>query len=58
MVYYQKPMPLFDALKYLGHREDDLPVHENACRKVVSLLFHPYLQTGDQQKVINCICQL
>jgi UDP-2-acetamido-2-deoxy-ribo-hexuluronate aminotransferase len=57
MVYYQKPMHLLDALEYLGHQEGDFPEAESACHRVLSLPFHPYLKTDDQQSVIGGICE-
>ncbi|MFT5258918.1 MAG: UDP-2-acetamido-2-deoxy-ribo-hexuluronate aminotransferase [Saprospiraceae bacterium] len=57
MVYYQKPMHFFDALRYLGYQEGDFPVAENACHTVLSLPFHPYLKTNDQLRIIMGICE-
>jgi dTDP-4-amino-4,6-dideoxygalactose transaminase len=57
MVYYQKPLHLLDALEYLGHQEGDFPEAESACHRVLSLPFHPYLKTDDQQSVIGGICE-
>jgi dTDP-4-amino-4,6-dideoxygalactose transaminase len=56
MIYYQKPMHLLDAMAYLRYREGDFPAAETASRSVLSLPFHPYLQKGDQERVVGGIC--
>ena len=56
MIYYQKPMHIIDAMMYLGHREGDFPMAENASHTVLSLPFYPYITPDDQERVINGIC--
>ena len=55
MIYYQKPMHMLDAITYLGYREGDFPVAENASHTVLSLPFHHYITQDDQERVINGI---
>lgn len=55
MVYYVKPMHLLDAMSYLGYKEGDFPVAEEAARAVLSLPFHPYLEVVEQEQVIATI---
>lgn len=43
MVYYDRPMHLQKALKFLNHREGDFPVAEDISKRVLSIPMHPYL---------------
>lgn len=55
MIYYEAPVHLVDAMKYLGHQEGDFPVAENASKQVLSLPMHPYLAIEDQDRVISVL---
>jgi UDP-2-acetamido-2-deoxy-ribo-hexuluronate aminotransferase len=55
MIYYVKPMHLLDAMSYLGYKEGDFPIAEEAASTVLSLPFHPYMVTSDQEQIITTI---
>jgi len=55
MIYYVKPMHLLDAMAYLGYKEGDFPCAEQAARTVLSLPFHPYLESEDMGKVVEVV---
>lgn len=44
VVYYPLPLHLQKALGYLGHKEGDFPVAEEAARQVLSLPMYPELE--------------
>jgi UDP-2-acetamido-2-deoxy-ribo-hexuluronate aminotransferase len=53
MIYYEAPMHLLDAMKYLGYAKGDFPIAEKSSRQVLSLPMHPYLSKEDQDRVIR-----
>jgi dTDP-4-amino-4,6-dideoxygalactose transaminase len=55
IVHYPRPLHLQECFGYLGYKEGDLPVAEQACKEVLSLPISPELTTEDQAKVIRCI---
>ena len=54
-VYYPRPLHLQTAFAFLGYAEGSMPVSEQAAGTIFSLPMHPYLNTEEQQKVIDCI---
>ena len=57
VVYYKYPIHLMNAFKYLGYRQNDLPVSELLSKTIVSLPMHPYLADEDLFKIKKCIIQ-
>lgn len=53
MVYYERPMHLQKALKYLGYRDGDFPVAEYISAHALSIPMHPYLTEQDILLVAN-----
>lgn len=51
MIYYERPMHLQKALKYLGYREGDFPIAEYISNHALSLPMHPYLTDEEINKV-------
>ena len=54
-VYYPSPLHLQPALAALGHREGAFPVAEAACREGLALPVHPWLDEGQQARVIEAV---
>jgi len=57
-VYYPRCVHQQPAFHYLGRAEGDLPEAEAAARDVLSLPFHPYLDTPAQHRVIEAVARL
>jgi dTDP-4-amino-4,6-dideoxygalactose transaminase len=54
-VYYPVPLHLQKCFKFLGYREGNLPVTEQACREVLSLPIYEGLTAAEQGTVIGTI---
>lgn len=54
-VHYPSLLPFQPALMFLGYKEGNFPVAENACKRVVSLPMHPYLTMEEQVKVSDAV---
>jgi dTDP-4-amino-4,6-dideoxygalactose transaminase len=52
-VYYPIPLHLQECLRYLGHREGDFPVSEQACRSVLALPIFPEITADQQSRVLQ-----
>ena len=55
MIYYSKPMSQQTAFEGMDTVKIELSVTEQLCRQVLSLPLSPYIQQGEQDKVIYCI---
>jgi dTDP-4-amino-4,6-dideoxygalactose transaminase len=56
-IYYPIPLHLQSAFSKLGYKTGDFPVSEESAKCVLSLPMHPYLETADQDKIIQCIME-
>jgi dTDP-4-amino-4,6-dideoxygalactose transaminase len=52
-VHYPVPLHLQPAYGFLGHREGDFPVSEEACRTVLSLPIYPTLGNEQVEAVVS-----
>ena len=55
MVYYQTPLHLQSIFNELGYKRGDFSVSEKISEKVLSLPMHPYLDSEQQNHVLNVI---
>lgn len=55
MVYYPVPLHLQPALKFLGYKERDLPVAENASNEVLSLPMYPELEEAVIERIAEIV---
>jgi len=55
MIYYQIPLHLQEAFKYLGYKKGDFPNAELICQSVLSLPIYPELSKEDQDLIIKNI---
>ncbi|MEK6809223.1 MAG: DegT/DnrJ/EryC1/StrS family aminotransferase [Nanoarchaeota archaeon] len=54
-IHYPLPLHLQPALKYLGHKEGDFPVTENAAKKILSLPMYPELPEATLRQVVEAV---
>lgn len=54
-IHYPALLPFQPALSFLDYKEGDLPVAENASKRVVSLPMHPYLTEAEQTKIVDAV---
>jgi len=55
MVYYPGPLHVQEAYRYLGYKEEDLPVTNELCRSVLSLPMHPDLESDQMEHITSSI---
>ncbi|MEW6117603.1 MAG: DegT/DnrJ/EryC1/StrS family aminotransferase [Nitrospirota bacterium] len=55
VVYYPFPLHLQEAMRFLGHREGDFPVTEQASKEVLSLPIYPELDAADIRATADAI---
>ncbi|MDR0314666.1 MAG: DegT/DnrJ/EryC1/StrS family aminotransferase [Oscillospiraceae bacterium] len=55
MVYYEVPMHLQTAYKYLGYSKGDFPVCEDFSRRIFSLPMHAYLTDNEVEDICKTI---
>ncbi len=55
MVYYPKPLHLQGTFRHLGHGEGDFQLSESVSERILSLPMGPYLETTDQNHIIDSV---
>jgi len=54
-IYYPRPLHLQKAFAELGYGEGDFPASEDRAGRIFSIPMHPYLKTGDQERIADII---
>lgn len=54
-IYYPRPLHMQTAFAHLGYREGDFPVAEHVSGRIFSLPMHPYLDSAEQDKIIEAV---
>jgi dTDP-4-amino-4,6-dideoxygalactose transaminase len=54
-IHYPVPLPLQEALDYLGHEQGDVPQSEQASREVLSIPMYPELTEQQMDEVVSTI---
>jgi len=55
MIYYRIPLHLQKVFDYLGYQEGDFPIAEKTSENILSIPMHPYLETSDQDKILEVL---
>ena len=58
MVYYQTPLHLQSVFEELEYNKGDFPVSETISNSILSLPMHPYLDSEQQNHVLDVIEKL
>lgn len=53
--YYDKPLHVQDAYKFLGYKKGDFPVTEDICERSICLPVHPALGRDDMEDIYSAI---
>ncbi len=54
-IYYPRPLHLQTAFAHLGYQRGDCPISEHLSDRIFSLPMHPYLETQDQDGIIEAV---
>jgi len=54
-IYYPRPLHLQTAFSHLGYQQGDFPVAESMSERIFSLPMYPYLDTSDQNRIIEAV---
>ncbi len=57
-VHYPMPLHLQPALRFLGYKEGDFPVAEEAARSVLSIPMFPTLRETEIDRIVSCISSI
>ena len=55
MIYYKIPLHLQGVFMDLNYSKGDFPISEKISKTIFSLPMHPYLETSQQQRVIDVV---
>lgn len=53
MVYYPKGLHRQGVYQSMQYKEDDFPVTESVCRRIISLPMHAHLEEGSQEEICS-----
>lgn len=56
-VHYPVPLHMQPAFAYLEYKAGDFPVSEEIASRIMSLPMHPYLESNEQQKIVDALKQ-
>jgi dTDP-4-amino-4,6-dideoxygalactose transaminase len=54
-IYYPKPLHMQEAFAPLGYKKGDFPVSEDFASRIFSIPMHPYLEAGDQERIVGAL---
>lgn len=57
-IYYERPLHLQEAFRYLGYCQGDFPVTEQISSNILSLPMHPYIRENDMMKIVDIINEI
>jgi len=57
-IYYPKPLHIQDAFSYLNYKEEQFPKTMEAAKHIFSVPMHPYLQSDEQDFIINALLEV